>query len=81
MTSPTRIGIILVDKNKNALSYERAQKGEATMAIIAGSLFGWQEVNAKSDSKRLKLVLQSLPDEELMRHLEEEREKVCLQLV
>lgn len=45
------------------------------MAIIAGSLFGWQEVNAKSDSKRLELVLKNLPDEELMRHLEKERDK------
>ncbi len=45
------------------------------MAIIAGSLFGWQEVNAKSDLKRLELVLKNLPDEELMRHLEGERDK------
>ena len=45
------------------------------MANIAGSLFGWQEVNAKSDLKRLELVLKNLPDEELMRHLEEERDK------
>ncbi len=45
------------------------------MVIIAPGLFGWQEVNGKSDSKRLELVLKNLIDEELMRHLEGERDK------
>lgn len=33
------------------------------------------EVNARSDSKRLELILKNLPDEKLRRHLEEERDK------
>ena len=43
------------------------------MAKITSSLFGWQEVEAKSDLARLKLVLEYLPDEQLMQELEAER--------
>jgi hypothetical protein len=44
------------------------------MAIIAQTtLFSWEDVNQLGDLKRLKLVLDSLPDEELMQVLESER--------
>ena len=44
------------------------------MAIIAQKrLFGWEEIEELGDLKRLKLVLEHLPDERLMRVLEEER--------
>jgi hypothetical protein len=44
------------------------------MAIIAQKrLFGWEEIEELGDLKRLKLVLEHLPDERLMKVLEEER--------
>jgi len=44
------------------------------MAIIAqGQLFTWEEIEDLGDLKRLKLVLESLPDEALMRELEKKR--------
>ena len=44
------------------------------MAIIAQKeIFGWEEIEAKSDLQRLRLVLETLPDEGLMRELESER--------
>ncbi len=43
------------------------------MAKITSSLFGWQEVEAKSDLARLKMVLEYLPDERFMQELEAER--------
>lgn len=44
------------------------------MAIIPQkSLFGWENFNYLGDLERLKLVLENLPDEELMRTLERER--------
>jgi hypothetical protein len=44
------------------------------MAIIAQKrLFGWEEIEDLGDLQRLQLVLQYLPDEGLMRVLEEER--------
>ena len=44
------------------------------MAIIAQrSLFSWENVDAESDLNRLKYVLDSLDDEQLMRMLEERR--------
>ena len=36
-------------------------------------LFKWNKINAASDLYRLKLVLEALPDEKLMRTLERER--------
>jgi hypothetical protein len=36
-------------------------------------LFNWQNVEAKSDLDRLRLVLEHLPDEELMQKLEKHR--------
>lgn len=46
------------------------------MAIIPQQrLFGWQEIENLGDLQRLKLVLDHLPDEELMRKLEQERGK------
>ncbi len=45
------------------------------MAIIAQKrLFGWKEIEELGDLERLQLVLQYMPDEELMRILEEERD-------
>lgn len=38
-------------------------------------LFGWEEIDALGDLQRLKLVLESLPDEGLMNVLEEERDR------
>lgn len=44
------------------------------MAIIPQArLFGWQEIDELGDLERLRLVLDYLPDEELMRQLERER--------
>jgi len=49
-------------------------KGGSLMAIIPQkSLFGWENFNYLGDLERLKLVLENLPDEELMRTLERER--------
>ena len=46
------------------------------MAIIAQkSIFGWEEVESLGDLERLNLVLESLPDEELMSKLEVRRGK------
>ena len=43
------------------------------MASIAQTLFSWQHVDAKDDLNRLKLVMENIPDESLMRRLELER--------
>ena len=44
------------------------------MAILPqAQLFSWKEIDDLGDLERLRLVLEYLPDEELMRHLEEER--------
>ena len=46
------------------------------MAIITQKkLFGWKEVEELGDLERLYLVLNYLPDEKLMRVLEEERDR------
>ena len=46
------------------------------MASIAqGRLFGWEQVEACSDLDRLRMVLEVLPDERLMRELEGHRDK------
>lgn len=46
------------------------------MAIITQKkLFGWKEIEDLGDLERLYLVLNYLPDEKLMRVLEEERDK------
>jgi hypothetical protein len=50
--------------------------GETRMAkLLVPYLFKWQEVEAKSDLERLRLVLDYLPDEALMRKLEGHRNK------
>ena len=41
--------------------------------IIQQKLFSWEEINLIGDLERLKLVLETLPDEELVKILEEER--------
>jgi hypothetical protein len=46
------------------------------MAIIAQKrLFGWEEIEELGDLQRLKLVLDYMPDENLMRVLEEQRDR------
>lgn len=46
------------------------------MAIIPQrTLYSWTDVEAKSDLDRLRLVLETLPDEELMQDLEAERRR------
>ena len=46
------------------------------MAIIPQRrLFGWEEIEQLGDLERLRLVLENLPDEELMRDLEKERKR------
>jgi len=46
------------------------------MAIIPQlRIFGWKEIEELGDLKRLRLVLGYMPDEELMRQLEQERYK------
>ncbi len=43
------------------------------MAIVQGFLLDWREIDAASDLDRLRLVLGAVPDEPLMRALEQER--------
>ena len=44
------------------------------MAILAQRrLFGWEEIDELGDLERLRLVMEYLPDEELMAELESER--------
>jgi hypothetical protein len=46
------------------------------MAIIAQKkIFGWEEIEELGDLQRLQLVVRYMPDEELMRVLEEERDR------
>lgn len=45
------------------------------MAKFTRFLFKWQEIEAKSDLSRLMLVLQHIPDESLMKKLEQRRGK------
>ena len=46
------------------------------MAIIAqGRLFSWRKIEARSDLDRLRMVLEVIPDEGLMRKLEKLRDK------
>ena len=50
--------------------------GETRMAkLLVPYLFKWQDVEAKSDLERLRLVLEHLPDEALMKKLEAHRDK------
>ena len=43
------------------------------MAIVQKKLFSWKDVEDLGDLQRLRLVTQYMPDEELMRHLEQDR--------
>ena len=44
------------------------------MAILPQqNLFSWEEIEELGDLERLKLVLEHMPDEELMRHMERQR--------
>jgi hypothetical protein len=50
------------------------QKGGSPMAIIRQQkLFGWEEIEELGDLERLRLVIEHMPDEELMLVLESER--------
>jgi hypothetical protein len=50
--------------------------GETGMAkLLVSYLFKWQDVEAKSDLERLRFVVEHLPDEALMKKLEEHRKK------
>jgi hypothetical protein len=44
-------------------------------SIAQKALFGWRDIENLGDLRRLQLVLEYLPDEELMRVLEEHRDK------
>ncbi len=43
------------------------------MSITQKTLCGWKEINEIGDLERLNLVLNTIPDEELMQRLEKER--------
>ena len=43
------------------------------MAIVQECLFQWSDVEASSEIQRFALILENLPDEALMRHLEADR--------
>ena len=43
--------------------------------LLVPYLFKWQDVEAKSDLERLRVVLEYLPDEALMKKLEARRDK------
>ena len=47
--------------------------GARVAKLMTAYLFKWQEVEAKSDLERLRLVLEHLPDETVMRRLEAHR--------
>jgi hypothetical protein len=49
--------------------------GVLVAKLITPYLFRWEEVEAKSDLERLRLVLDHLPDEELMGKLEAHRKR------
>jgi hypothetical protein len=58
------------------LAKEKNPRGDRHMAIIAqGRLFSWRKIEARSDLDRLKMVLEVIPDEALMRKLERLRAK------
>ena len=62
-------GIIVLDKKTN-------RKGTSAMAIIPNSLFSWEDdQNKLGDLERLQHILETLPDEALMRKLEHTRGK------
>ncbi|MGA2642389.1 MAG: transposase [Spirochaetia bacterium] len=44
-------------------------------SITQKTLFGWDQIEALGDLRRLRLVLDSLPDEALMKKLEQERDR------
>jgi hypothetical protein len=55
---------------------KKTSKGEVSMAIIPQkALFGWEEIEGLEDLERLRLVLEYMPDEKLVRILEKERYK------
>ena len=41
--------------------------------IIQQKLFNWKDVEISGELERLKMVIETIPDEELMRDIEEER--------
>jgi len=55
--------------------HQNTKKGKTMAIITQQTLFSWKEIDSTSDLDRLKLVLEYLPDEELMVYLEEKRGK------
>jgi hypothetical protein len=76
-------GVLSPQENSNAsspfavLEYRknkrRRRREEAVASIAQMNLFIWNHIDAASDLQRLRLVLDAMPDEELMRTLERER--------
>ena len=56
-------------------SQKTIQRRDFPLAIITrqSQLFDWDELENLGDLERLKLVMEYLPDEKFMRHLEKER--------
>lgn len=54
--------------------YKKQHQGGFTMAIIPQqTLFLWSEIEELGDLERLRMVIENMPDEKLMRTLEKER--------
>ena len=51
------------------------QRRDRMAKVRVAYLFKWQDIEAKSDLERLRLVLDHLPDEGLMKKLEAQRDK------
>jgi len=69
-SGPFRCGRLFFEKkNKTPVG------GPLVATIAQRNLFGWKEIEALGDLERLRLVLESVPDEPLMRILEKERGK------
>jgi len=62
------------DLLENRSTDHHSSRKAAPMAIIPQTrLFGWEDVENLGELRRLELVLGAMPDEGLMRHLEERR--------
>ena len=58
----------------NILSQNKLQRKDSPMAIISQrQLFSWEEIENMGDLERFSLLLEYLPDEELMKILEAHR--------
>ena len=59
--------------SKYLLSRQIQTERVSPMAIIPQKLFGWEDVEELGDLERLVLILETLPDEKLVRAMEQER--------